>query len=529
MKSSRIRFVIVAILLLVCSVTLFAQEAGLVIRSPLFGTTSKAYEVSEDLSVQSYAAQLGLGSVAEPDEPEARVLSAISNGKYPVTPGDTFRLVYLDGLKTVTMDLQADGNRTVTIPGLGSIQGKNLTFQQLRDQILSMVQTYHSYSNPQLVFTGTGSFSVSVVGEVVGTRVVPAWGLSRLSEVIRSATPYASTREVSITHTDGSSESFDLYMALRKGDLTQDPLLQSGDVITLRRADRIILLGGHVYEKGTYQIDESEDLKDLITKYSGGVLSGADVQNIRIQRYHAETGAWEVQYADLFSGERFELEHMDQVFVDMLQPSLQSVVVEGAVSSTEAYDNLSSTALMGYSSGRIFYQFYPGETVKQMLSTIAVRLLTVSDLEHSYLLRGNSRIPLNVQQILYGNDAQGAQRLQAGDTILIPFSQRFVSVSGGVARSGVFAYVPDKTANYYIALAGGLSDDASYPASVKVYDRDGKRADGDAPVMPESTIVVAKNTFVKDIAPTVAIIGLVSSIIGIVAAVVNILVESKSL
>ena len=60
MKSSRIRFVIVAILLLVCSVTLFAQEAGLVIRSPLFGTTSKAYEVSEDLSVQSYAAQLGL-------------------------------------------------------------------------------------------------------------------------------------------------------------------------------------------------------------------------------------------------------------------------------------------------------------------------------------------------------------------------------------------------------------------------------------------------------------------------------------
>jgi protein involved in polysaccharide export with SLBB domain len=164
-----------------------------------------------------------------------------------------------------------------------------------------------------------------------------------------------------------------------------------------------------------------------------------------------------------------------------------------------------------------------------MLSTIAVRLLTVSDLEHSYLLRGNSRIPLNVQQILYGNDAQGAQRLQAGDTILIPFSQRFVSVSGGVARSGVFAYVPDKTANYYIALAGGLSDDASYPASVKVYDRDGKRADGDAPVMPESTIVVAKNTFVKDIAPTVAIIGLVSSIIGIVAAVVNILVDSKSL
>lgn len=93
----------------------------------------------------------------------------------------------------------------------------------------------------------------------------------------------------------------------------------------------------------------------------------------------------------------------------------------------------------------------------------------------------------------------------------------------------MFAYVPDKTANYYIALAGGLSDDASYPASVKVYDRDGKRADGDAPVMPESTIVVAKNTFVKDIAPTVAIIGLVSSIIGIVAAVVNILVDSKSL
>lgn len=516
-------------LLIVYIGSLQAQEAGLVIRSPLFGPVPKENIEQEVPQVQSYIQQLGLMEDQPQLDADQRVLSAISSPSYPVTPGDTFRLVYLDGLKTVTLDLQADDQAAVAIPGLGTIEGKGLSFQELRQRISSMVQTYHSFSNPQVVFTGTGSFFVSVVGEVVGTRIVPAWGLSRLSEVVQSASPYASSREVEITSVGGITNTYDLYKALKKGVLSQDPLLKSGDVIRLKRAQKLVSLGGNVYQSGNYQLLADEGLSSLITSYGGGVLGGSDVQNIRLQRYNSTTGIWDVHYVDLVQNPSFALQHQDQVIVDTLTPSMQSVTIEGAVSTSEAFDTLNTTALVGFPSGRIFYQFYPGETVKQMLSSIGARLMTVSDLDGSYLLRNGEKIPVKAQQIFYGTNDQGSMRLQSGDTFLIPFNQRFVTISGAVVRSGVFAYVPDKGINYYIALAGGLSDDATYPTSISVYGPDGKKQDADEPLQPESTITVAKNTFVRDIAPTVAIIGLVSSLLGIVAAVVNIILDARTL
>ncbi len=524
------KYLMVFLLLLFSTLLFSADASGLVVRSPLFGPDSLTPALNGgSLELQSYAEQLGLPLEQGEEKPENRVLSAISNGSYPVTPGDRFRLVYLDGLQTVTVDLQADEKSTVTIPGLGTVNCCGLSFIEVKKEILAMVQTYHSYSNPQLILTGTGSFSVTVVGEVGGTRVVPVWGLSRLSSVVGSATPYASTRNILITHSDGSSATYDLYLALRKGVLDQDPLLRSGDVITIPRAEKIVVLAGTVYAPGTYQLQEGQTLKDLVSSYGGGVLNNADVQKIRVQRFNKANGAWEVTYADLFGGKPMALQHMDQVVIDTLKSSVRTVTIEGAVAASEAYDSLSSTALMGTPSGRIFYQFYPGESVRQMLTSIAPRLMTVSDLDGSYLLRGEKRIPLKAQQILYGDDPNADLALESGDTFIIPFSQRFISVSGGVVRSGVFAYVPAKGVNYYISLAGGLSDDASFPTSIKVYGPSGEKLDNVGEIPPESTIKVAKTTFVKDIAPTVAVIGLVTSVLGIVATVIGIIIESQKL
>ncbi|MGE4454057.1 MAG: polysaccharide biosynthesis/export family protein [Sphaerochaeta sp.] len=531
MKRPHIRLVFVLVFFfLVCTFNLSAEEAGLIIQSPLYGTEQRSSPSEVNLAVQSFSAQLGLVSQSIEYDEEQRLLSAVSSGSYPVTPGDTFRLVYLDGMKSVTVDLQVDESSSVTIPGLGTIDGKGMTFAEIRKAINEMVSTYYSYSNPQLVFTRTGSFMVSVVGEVIGTRVVPAWGLTRLSEVVQNATPYASTRAVEVRHADGSREVFDLYKAMREGDLQQDPLLRSGDVITLKRAETLVMLGGKVYKSGTYQLLESDRLSDLLTSYGGGVLTSADIQNIRIQRYNEESGDWSVHYVNFLEDPQHRLSSMDQVIVDAKQPSYQTVTVEGAVSSNEVYDALSTTALVGYTSGRIFYQFYPGERVHQMLKTLSSRFLTVSDLEGSYLLRSGKRIPINIQEILY-DDVQEEESLllTPGDTLMVPFTQRLVTVSGGVVRPGVFAYVPDKSANYYLSLAGGLSDDATYPTSVEIQGPDGNKLSLGDPIPPETTIAVEKESLARDIAPTVAIIGLVSSILGIIATVVNIILDARSL
>ena len=60
-------------------------------------------------------------------------------------PGDTFRLVYLDGLKTVTMDLRPDGIVTVTF-SLVRFREKNLT-STVVTRFFPWFHDYHSYSN----------------------------------------------------------------------------------------------------------------------------------------------------------------------------------------------------------------------------------------------------------------------------------------------------------------------------------------------------------------------------------------------
>ena len=525
-----VKRIIALIVLFPMAFSLFAATgSGLVVRSPLFGPDTTDSPKLDSLATQSYPEQLGL-SLQTLDEPvETRVLNAISDGAYPVTPGDSYRLVYLDGLKTITLDLQSDENMTVAIPGLGTVDGIGLTFNELKQNILAMVKTYHSYSNPQLVLTGTGSFTVAVVGEVGGTRVLPVWGLSRLSSVVANATSYASTRAITITHKDGSSAVYDLYAALRKGKLDQDPLLESGDLISIPRANKVVVLSGNVYAQGTYQPKDDETLEDLISYYGGGVLKSANIQKIRVQRNDSKQGTWEVIYVDLLSAKPFVLQDQDQVVIDAIAPSVMNVSVEGAVSANEAYDNLSSTALLGNASGRILYQFYPGETVKQLFESLSSRLMTVSDLAGSYLVRDGQRLPLNIQQVLYGTDANTMMKLQAGDVFTIPFNQRFVTVSGAVVRSGVYAYVPDKGVSYYLSLAGGLSDDASVPNSIKITDAKNNQLDYNSLVPAESTIRVSRNTFVKDIAPTVAIVSLVSSLVMLIYYAIQTLVDAKTL
>jgi len=172
--------------------------------------------------------------------------------------------------------------------------------------------------------------------------------------------------------------------------------------------------------------------------------------------------------------------------------------------------------LLGQSSGKIFYQYYPGETLGQMVRALDNRFMITSDLSHAYLVRGGVRVPLDLAGILSGKASGDDLVMQADDVVTIPFEQKFVTVSGAVARSGVYAYVPDKTADYYLAIAGGPTSDAKKPEKITIRDKQGEKLDRFGIIPAESTIDVKAKTFVNDLAPAVAVVGIVASVVGIV-------------
>lgn len=523
MARSPARWIIIAMLCLLAA-PLWGADQAVIVRSPYYGNAGATLDA--DSIDRSFASQLGLSPLVQPagaNVQQERVLAAISNNRYPVTPGDMLNLVYTEGRNTVAVPLQVDGSYRVVIPTFGTVEGKGKSFVEFAREIERLVLTYNAFALPRVTLVGTGSFTVTVRGEVLSTRDVPAWGLSRLSEVVADATDKASTRQVRVVGADGTGNTYDLYAALKEGDLSQNPFVRSGDVVTLVGAERIITLAGEVNRPGVYQPLANESLGAILERYGNGMLPSGDASAVLVRRYGSESVA-NIDVLRIASGElgSFGVRHMDAVYVSPIAPLSRAVTVEGAV-------NMGDTAALSStlsSSGRLYYQFFPGETVLEMLQGIAHRFSAVSDLAATYVLRDGSLIPVDVQAILLGRDSEVASlALKEGDRFVVPFNQLFVNVTGGVMRPGTFPYIPDKGASYYINLAGGFDPAKNRNGAFTITDKSGAKLDGEAMVPPEAVVTAKLNTFQAvnglNLATTVTIVGLVATIIGILVNVVD--------
>jgi len=98
-------------------------------------------------------------------------------------------------------------------------------------------------------------------------------------------------------------------------------------------------------------------------------------------------------------------------------------------------------------------------TVLQALSAVGGPAPS-ADLESAFVQRGQTRIPVNLQDMLQrGNMAQNL-RLQPGDTIVVPVAG-VVYVQGEVKTPGQVKYLRELTVTTAIAAAGGFTPLAS--------------------------------------------------------------------
>ena len=133
-------------------------------------------------------------------------------------------------------------------------------------------------------------------------------------------------------------------------------------------------------------------------------------------------------------------------------------------------------------------------------------------------VRDGARIMVDVSDALTSPD-KGDVVLQQGDTVVIPFSQFTVTVTGSVNSPGSYAYMPDRGAEYYINLAKGYSADSA--RSFKIVDRDGKKINTDV-VPADSTIIVNRNNLTANLA-------IVASVLSIVSAVLTIIINGHTI
>lgn len=484
--------------------------SGFVINSPLYSNFTEIDSLStNNIKQQSFVEQLGLQSVDKVTDNNIMLLRAISDSNYPITPGDTFEVDYLDGYDTKQLLLQVDSEYNVNIPLITQINSENMNLKSLIEAIKQNISTYYAFSSPQVTLVSLGVFSVDVIGEVISSSTYSVNGLTKLSEVVLGASDYANTRDVQIKDKNGNIKHYDLYLALKKGESKENPLLKAGDTVILKPAEKIVNVYGQVFKPGTYQVKSSDSLETILNFYAGGLLPSADVNNLTINRYDSKINQYKEIKASI---EDQEINNLDDIFVKTIKIEKSSISIEGAIKE-ETTNSSTTSSLLGMARGSLIYNFFPGETLENMLETISSRFTSTSDLANAYLIRDNKRIDVDILSYLL-KDVNDDFVLKSGDKLIIPFDQKFVNVQGAVERSNAYAYEPNKTVNYYLTLAGGLTNDAT--KEIKITDKNGKTLSIDSIVPSEATIYAEEDTFKTDVTTIASIVAIIASSLAII-------------
>jgi protein involved in polysaccharide export with SLBB domain len=456
--------------------------------------------------------------------PPDYVQLAMSSPDYQVTAGDIYTLTYVAGTAPVAYRIAVDTTYQIRISNLAVINAAGQTFKQLKTQVESIVAKNYPMSGVQFVLVAPALFAVQVKGEVKTAGEQTARALQRLSSFVSennltspsplqnvsnsakadylesNLTPYSSLRNVSVTSASGKTATYDLFQATRFGDLTQDPYVRPGDIITVKRIDRVVTISGAVERPGSYQLLRGENLRKLVSYYAAGLAPRADASRTELLRsVNAARDSWNKLFLSQTEIDAdYPLEHLDAVTIPSTGDLLPVVFIEGAVSASRNVDSTDASTVFEHADGaslsnKLAVRFAEGENYAVLARRIRDWFSPAADTDNTYISRHGSRIFLNLTPMLYDPTYRSEHLVEANDTLVVPFRQYFVTVAGAVHTPGRYPYVPDRTWEYYVGLAGGLVKERNSRESINIRTTNGERLRKIDSILPETMITANTN------------------------------------
>jgi protein involved in polysaccharide export with SLBB domain len=281
-----------------------------------------------------------------------------------------------------------------------------------------------------------------------------------------------------------------------------------------------VLLVGEVRRPGSYLATPVRRVSDIIAQ-AGGVLGGGSQRYIKVLRDGKEVGI-----ADLVLFHRQGSESVNPYLRDgdvILVPPMSGhrVSVFAAQISTEAVESGGTPVVEN--SIPYTVEIKEGERLTSVISELGGvspwwNLESVFIQRESQYPEGTMRIPADLQRYYLEQDESLNPILKAGDQVYISAMIRRVFVTGAVKIPAVYTYVPGKSADTYIAQAGGASLVADFDRSfikradgtIDPYMGSAEIDNGDTIVVLEKVIKTWQDYFTLVGAVSGVIVGLVS-------------------
>jgi polysaccharide export outer membrane protein len=210
----------------------------------------------------------------------------------------------------LTSDLRVDANGDVTVPTIGVVHVAGKTIPEAQTEIARRLKAGEIIKNPQVTLNVQqyAGQNISVVGEVHNPgrlELLAPHNLGDVLALVGGETQYAGNQIDIKRQVDGAPKELHIHYAQNRKDSSLDEIMvQPGDVITVRRAGIVYVLGG-VSRPGGYLMQEDGGLtvtQALSLAY--GTIITASMGSIRVVRKGPDGSVTEIPVAfkDMVNG-----------------------------------------------------------------------------------------------------------------------------------------------------------------------------------------------------------------------------------
>ena len=364
---------------------------------------------------------------------------------YEIGPGDQLSIAVW-GNSYFTDVVVVDERGYISPTGFGRIYIKGLTFEDAKSLIKKKLGMYNSETEITLIYSRV--ILVNIVGEVYnpGSYSIPA--INTAFNALMAAngpTQIGSVRDIYIKRNGRIVDSLDVYKFLFNPSDHKDIYLQDGDYILVSSAGNLVEVKGEVNRPYTYEVKNSDNLKDLIG-YAGGYTPKASKNIITLKRFENEgLLVHDVHQKDLSTT---KLKSADEIIVNKIQTKTSNYV-----------------SLIGTVGVEGDYEYIEGEKILDLLqrtNCINEYLFT----ERLYVLRklkdgSRKSISVDLESVLQNPESQSNIKLKEYDIVKVMskddfIDTYFVSVFGTVRKPGRLTFGKGMKLSEAIELSGGF-------------------------------------------------------------------------